>query len=158
MTTIKRCTSPEQAGWLALRMALWPADSSEHLPEMRDCCAQPARYAQFLAYSDTGEAQGLVEIALRSDYVNGTDSSPVGFLEGLYVAPGFRKQGIARLLVEKAQQWAREQGCSELASDALLDNTASHAMHLALGFAETERVVYFRKPLQTTDKDEKTCD
>ncbi|MEH6433441.1 aminoglycoside 6'-N-acetyltransferase [Massilia sp. DD77] len=147
MTIIKRCTSAEQAGWLALRMALWPAESSEHLPEMQDNCAQPERYAQFLAYSDAGEAQGLVEIALRSDYVNGTDSSPVGFLEGLYVAPGFRKQGIARLLVDKAQQWAREQGCRELASDALLDNTASQAMHLALGFEETERVVYFRKPL-----------
>ena len=100
-----------------------------------------------MAYSDAGEAQGLVEIALRSDYVNGTDSSPVGFLEGLYVAPGFRRQGIARLLVEKAQQWAREQGCREMASDALLENKASQDMHLALGFEETERVVYFRKPL-----------
>ena len=56
MTTIKRCTSPEQAGWLELRMALWPAESSEHLPEMQDCCAQPGRYAQFVAYSDAGEA------------------------------------------------------------------------------------------------------
>ena len=147
MTTIKRCTSPGQEGWLALRMALWPAESSEHLAEMQDCCAQPQRYAQFLAYSDAGEAQGLVEIALRSDYVNGTDSSPVGFLEGLYVAPDCRRQGIARLLVEKAQQWAREQGCSEIASDALLENKASQDMHLALGFEETERVVVFRKPL-----------
>ena len=147
MTTIKRCTSPEQAGWLELRMALWPAESSEHLSEMQDCCAQPGRYAQFVAYSDAGEAQGLVEIALRSDYVNGTDSSPVGFLEGLYVAPGSRRQGIARLLVEKAQQWAREQGCREMASDALLENKASQDMHQALGFEETERVVYFRKPL-----------
>ena len=147
MTTIKRCTSPEQAGWLELRMALWPAESSEHLPEMQDCCAQPGRYAQFVAYSDAGEAQGLVEIALSSDYVNGTDSSPVGFQEGLFVAPGSRRQGFARLLVEKAQQWASEQGCREMASDALLENKASQDMHLALGFEETERVVCFRKPL-----------
>lgn len=147
MTSIKRCTSPEQAGWLALRTALWPADSSEHLPEMRELCAQPDRYAQFVAYSEAGEAQGLVEIALRNDYVNGTETSPVGFLEGLYVLPDWRRQGIARALVDQAMRWAREQGCSEMASDALLDNTASHAMHLALGFEETERVVYFRKPL-----------
>ena len=52
MTAIKRCTSPEQAGWLALRIASWPADSSEHLPDMQDCCEQPGPYAQFLAYSD----------------------------------------------------------------------------------------------------------
>ena len=148
MSSIKRCTSPEQAGWLQLRMALWPADPAEHLPEMQELCAQAGRYAQFLAYSDVGEPQGLVEVALRSDYVNGTESSPVGFLEGLYVDPAFRRQGIAALLVNTAEQWAKERGCSEMASDALLENTASHAMHAALGFAETERVVYFRKPLE----------
>jgi aminoglycoside 6'-N-acetyltransferase I len=75
MTTIKRCTSPEQTGWLALRMALWPEEPAEHLPEMEDCCAQPERYAQFVAYFDLGEPQGLVDIALRN--VNGTDSSAV---------------------------------------------------------------------------------
>lgn len=151
MTSIKRCTTPEQAGWLALRMALWPAEDeeqgAEHLEEMRKLCAQPDRYAQFLAYSPPGEPQGLVEVALRSDYVNGTDSSPVGFLEGLYVAPSFRKQGIAAMLVAAAETWCREQGCTEMASDALLENTVSHAMHRALGFAETERVVYFKKSL-----------
>jgi aminoglycoside 6'-N-acetyltransferase I len=147
MSSIKPCTSAEQAGWLQLRMALWPADRAEHLPEMQELCEQPGRYAQFIAYSSAGEPQGLVEVALRSDYVNGTESSPVGFLEGLYVDPAFRKQGIAALLVETAEQWVRKQGCTEMASDALLDNTTSHAMHCALGFEETERVVYFRKPL-----------
>jgi len=128
-------------------MALWPADRDEHLPEMQEQCAQPERYAQFIAYSNAGEPQGLVEAALRSDYVNGTDSSPVGFLEGLYVDPACRKQGIARQLVHAVEQWAREQGCTEIASDALLENTTSHAMHMSLGFEETERVVYFRKPI-----------
>lgn len=151
MTSIKRCTSAEQAGWLALRMALWPAERDEHLEEMRELCAQAKRYAQFLAYSSLGEPQGLVEVALRSDYVNGTDSSPVGFLEGLYVDPAYRRQGIAAQLVAVAEKWCREQGCTEMASDALLENTVSHAMHGALGFEETERVVYFRKPLVKQD-------
>lgn len=148
MSSIKPCTSVEQPGWLQLRMALWPADRSEHLPDMQELCAQPERYAQFVAYSEAGEPQGLVEVALRSDYVNGTETSPVGFLEGLYVDPACRRQGIAALLVQTAEQWAMKQGCSEMASDALLDNTTSHAMHAALGFQETERVVYFRKPLK----------
>jgi aminoglycoside 6'-N-acetyltransferase I len=147
MSSIKPCTSVEQAGWLQLRMALWPADRVEHLQEMQELCAQPARYAQWIACSQLGEPQGLVEVALRSDYVNGTESSPVGFLEGLYVDPAFRKQGIAAMLVKTAEQWVKEQGCTEMASDALLDNTASHAMHRALGFQETERVVVFRKLL-----------
>ncbi len=148
MSSIKRCSSVEQPGWLQLRMALWPADREEHLLEMRKLCEQPGTYAQFIAYAASGEPQGLVEVAVRTDYVNGTDSSPVGFLEGLYVDPACRQQGIAALLVRTAEQWAREQGCSEMASDALLDNSASHAMHLALGFEETERVVYFRKTLK----------
>jgi aminoglycoside 6'-N-acetyltransferase I len=147
MSSIKRCNTVDHPGWLQLRMALWPANRAEHLPEMQELCGQPGRYAQFVACSRSGAPQGLVEVALRSDYVNGTESSPVGFLEGLYVDPAFRKQGIAAVLVKTAEQWAREQGCSEMASDALLDNTASHAMHQALGFEETERVVYFRKPL-----------
>jgi len=148
MSSIKACTSVEQAGWLQLRMALWPADRADHLLEMQELCAQAHRYAQFVAYSDTEEPQGLVEVALRSDYVNGTESSPVGFLEGLYVDPSYRKQGIAARLVKAAEQWVKSQGCTEMASDALLENTASHAMHRALGFAETERVVYFRKLLE----------
>lgn len=147
MSSIKPCTSLEQAGWLQLRMALWLSNKADHLQEMRELCAQAGRYAQFVAYSALGEPQGLVEVALRSDYVNGTDSSPVGFLEGLYVDPAFRKQGIAAMLVNMAEQWTREQGCTELASDALLENTSSHAMHRVLGFEETERVVYFRKRL-----------
>jgi len=147
MSSIKACTSVEQAGWLQLRMALWPAERSEHLSEMQELCAQAARYAQFIAYSSLGEPQGFVEVALRSDYVNGTASSPVGFLEGLYVDRAWRRQGIAALLVKAAERWARQQGCREMASDALLENTDSHAMHRALGFEETERVVYFRKLL-----------
>lgn len=147
MSSIKRCLSMEEPGWLQLRMALWPDDPANHLQEMQELCEQPGRYAQFIACAASSEPQGLVEVAVRTDYVNGTDSSPVGFLEGLYVDPVFRKQGIAGLLVQAAAQWAREKGCKEMASDAALENTASHAMHLALGFQETERVVYFRKQL-----------
>lgn len=141
------CTSPDQSGWLALRQALWPDDAALHLADMAELCAAPRRYAQFLALSDDGRALGLLEMALRVDYVNGTDSSPVAFLEGIYVVPEARGQGVARALVAEAERWASEQGASEFASDAALDNLASHAMHRALGFEETERVVFFRKRL-----------
>lgn len=83
-----------------------------------------------------------------ADYVNGAESSPVAFLEGIYVAPDARRRGVARNLVVEAERWATSKGCKELASDARLENTASHAMHAALGFVETERVVFFKKALQ----------
>jgi aminoglycoside 6'-N-acetyltransferase I len=145
MGMIERCTSVEQAGWLELRQALWPQSRAEHVSEMSSLIASPNRFAQFVAYSTEGEAVGVVEAALRSDYVNGARSSPVAFLEGLYVVSEARGKGIAGRLVAAVCDWARSVGCSELASDALLENETSHAVHRALGFAETERVVFFRK-------------
>jgi aminoglycoside 6'-N-acetyltransferase I len=148
---IESCTSPDHRDWLSLRMALWPDhDAGSLLAEMKAFCADPARFAQFIALSAVREPQGFVEVSIRRDPVVGTTSSPVAFLEGIYVAPPFRRQGIARALVAKAAGWAVSRGCFEFASDAFLDNTASHAMHRALGFAETERVVYFRKDLRNS--------
>jgi aminoglycoside 6'-N-acetyltransferase I len=145
---IQRCASLEQPGWLALREALWPQGSrDEHRAEMKLFLSDPHRYGQYVAYSSTGEAVGLAEVSLRSDYVNGTCASPVAFLEGLYVVPNARRAGVARALVAVACEWAAERACGEIASDALLANDESHAVHRALGFAETERVVFFRKPL-----------
>lgn len=145
---IKGCTSPQHPGWLELRQALWPHDEANvHLEEMSRFCAEPMRFGQFIAIADDGTPQGFIEIALRTDYVNGTDSSPVAFLEGIYVAPHARRQGVAKVLVQAAERWALERGSVEFASDAAIDNETSHAMHLALGFAETQRVVYYRKML-----------
>ena len=146
---IERCLTVEQDGWLALRTALWPhCDRSEHLGDMSAFCASPGRFAQFVAYDGSRKAVGLVEAALRSDHVNGTRSSPVAFLEGIYVVPEARLQGIARALVAGVEQWAASVGCTEFASDARLENEASHAMHRRLGFTETSRVVYFLKALK----------
>jgi aminoglycoside 6'-N-acetyltransferase I len=114
---------------------------------MAEHIASPQRFADFITYSPGGAAVGLAEAELRTDYVNGTTTRPVAFLEGIYVVPEARRQGVAASLVNAVCLWARERGCRELASDALLENERSHAMHRALGFEETERVVFFRKPL-----------
>lgn len=113
---------------------------------MRSYVADRRRYASFLACS-AADAIGLAEVSLRSDYVNGTESSPVAFLEGLYVVPHARRAGVAAALVAAACDWGRRAGCREMASDALLDNSTSQLVHRALGFEETERVVYFRRKL-----------
>lgn len=138
--------APDDRGWMALRSALWPGVSeAEQAVGMADALAR-GHYVR-LAVSPGGSAVGFVEASKRVDYVNGTSTSPVAFLEGLYVVPGARRQGIARALVESVAEWALRQGCSELASDALLGNSTAHAAHRALGFEETERVVYFRRAL-----------
>lgn len=142
------CNSVEDAGWLAMRQALWPEGTqAEHIEEMRDLLADSKRYGQFIALDQHREPAGFIEAALRYDYVNGTETSPVAFIEGIYVKPSCRSQGFARQLVDAVIGWARAQGCVELASDTQLENVVSQDVHKALGFVETERVVYFRKCL-----------
>jgi aminoglycoside 6'-N-acetyltransferase I len=147
--TIRRCLSHEQPGWVDLREALWPHCAREvHLTEMSYLIAEPERYVQFIAYEKRRLPVGLVEASLRSDHVNGTASSPVAFLEGIYVDPAYRRKGVASHLVKVVAEWAVASGCKELASDAALNNELGHIMHKALGFQETERVVFFRKALR----------
>lgn len=148
MIRIQPGASAPLCGWLQLRQALWPdCPPDEHQVEIQQMLGEPQRYGCWLACAENGEAVGLAEAALRHDYVNGTDSSPVVFLEGIYVAPGQRRQGIARQLIEQVSQWGRQSGCVEIASDTSLDNQLSQTLHRALGFEETERVVYFKKRL-----------
>jgi aminoglycoside 6'-N-acetyltransferase I len=135
--------------WAELRVALWPHHSLEYhraelglafLSESGDAVA-------FIARNAANEAVGFAEATLRRDYVNGCSSSPVLFLEGIYIRPVDRRKGIARLLCNAVADWGKSLGCVEFGSDAPIENSASHALHTALGFEETQRVVFFRKPL-----------
>jgi aminoglycoside 6'-N-acetyltransferase I len=143
---IETATIETLEDWLELRQALWPRAEDEHRAEAQAALASPDAIT-FLARDDQGRAIGFAEATLRRDYVNGCTTSPVGFLEGIYVKEPNRKQGVARALVQAAEEWTRGRDCSELASDAWIDDSNSHNMHAALGFSETERVVYFRKNL-----------
>lgn len=146
--SIEPCESPEQPGWLALRKALWPgARDADHLAEMALFVTEPLRFAQFIVYTPSRQAVAFVEASVRHDCVNGTSSSPVVFLEGLYVEPAHRRGGMAAALVARVAAWGTERGCREFASDTAIDNAPSQAVHKALGFQETERVVYFRRDL-----------
>jgi aminoglycoside 6'-N-acetyltransferase I len=152
--TVQPLQSMADADWLHLRRALWPhCRDDEHLAEMASSIAAPQRYAQFIARAEVNkapEALGFAEASLRSDYVVGTETSPVAFLEGLYVVAGARRQGVARALVTAVIGWARQRGCRELASDTQLANQQSQQVHAHLGFEETERIVCFRMALANT--------
>jgi aminoglycoside 6'-N-acetyltransferase I len=146
--TIERCSTLDQPGWLEFRLALWPdATADDHRGYMAISLAQPERFLQLMMYDTQRVPIGFIEGSIRSDYVNGTETSPVGFVEGVYVVPAWRRRGVARQLFAAIGDWARARGCRELASDALLENEASQRAHAALGFQETERVVYFVRKL-----------
>ena len=103
--------------------------------------------SELLAFLDGEETPiGFIELALRN-VVDGCLSSPVAYLEGIYVAPTKRGGGIARAMFSYARGWATAQGCTELASDAELENTAAQRFHEHLGFKETYRTVQYKMNL-----------
>ena len=113
--------------------------------EFAELIAKPDA-AFFLAYAEE-TAVGFAQCQLRYDYVEGTETSPVGYLEGIYVADGYRKQGFARELLQACEAWAKAKGCREFASDCELDNAKSLQFHLNMGFEEANRIICFTKKL-----------
>ncbi|HYE73414.1 MAG TPA: aminoglycoside 6'-N-acetyltransferase [Blastocatellia bacterium] len=131
--------------WLRMRCALWPEGSrEEHASELDDWLA--AGNAVFVSPREEGGLQGFVEVSIRN-YAEGCETNHVGYVEGWYVDEDRRKQGVGRTLIAAAEDWARAQGCTEMASDALLTNTISHQAHERLGYIEQERIVCFKKML-----------
>ena len=129
---------------LALR--LWPEHSAEEMEAEFDELLANGECAVFI-FEQGGEAVGFAQCQLRHDYVEGTDSSPAGYLEGIYVAEPYRNQRIASALLAACEDWAREKGCTEFASDCELTNTDSLRFHLAVGFTEANRIICFTKKL-----------
>ena len=137
---------PEDVDTLGeLGYLLWPHHGAGELAaEFAETMADPDA-AFFLALD--GEAVGFAQCGLRRDYVEGTQSSPVGYLEGIFVKESHRGRGCARALLSACKDWAREKGCREFASDCEIDNEASLRFHLAVGFAEAGRIICFTSKL-----------
>jgi len=137
----------DEPEWLRMRIALWPRHSAEDLRSgIQSILANPQREAVFIAETPDGGLCGFVEVSLKES-APGCSTSPVGYLEGWYVDPDRRQQGVGRQLVEAAENWAREHGCQEMASDTWSDNAVSRGAHASLGFEEAEVLAHFRKRL-----------
>ncbi|WP_092423289.1 aminoglycoside 6'-N-acetyltransferase [Alloyangia pacifica] len=146
---IRIATPADIEAWAKLRAQLWEDTSlDEHRTEIAAMLSKPrTEWAAFLGVDGEAELCAFAEAALRWDHVNGCDTTPVAFLEGIFVRPEHRQRGLGTRLLQNVRSWARDAGCSELGSDAALANTRSHAFHAAAGFEETERVVFFRMRL-----------
>jgi len=143
---IRRRQQGDDAEWLRMRCAVWPGDPVAHREEIAQLAARPESAVLVAVRPDGRRLAGFAEVGTRP-YADGCDTSPVAYLEGWYVDADVRGQGIGAALVHAAEAWARECGYQEFASDALLDNIDSQRAHEALGFAEVERAVRYRKPL-----------
>lgn len=143
---IIRATENDLPCAAALARELWPGHTQAELEKELAPLARGEGGALFLLCLE-GQPCGFAQCQLRHDYVEGTSSSPVGYLEGLYVRPGQRGKGWGRALVRRCEDWARGEGCLEFASDCGLDNAGSLAFHLKAGFSEAGRIICFAKRL-----------
>jgi aminoglycoside 6'-N-acetyltransferase I len=144
--TIRRATLEDKSDWLRMRLLLWIYSTAPEIePELDTILTDPGQ-AVFIASAPDGRRVGFVEAATRN-YGEGCKTSPVGYIEGWYVDEDLRGLGIGRRLVETAEEWARQKGYQEMASDTWLENDASIYAHLKMGYEEVERLVHFVKRL-----------
>jgi aminoglycoside 6'-N-acetyltransferase I len=134
--------------WSRMRTALWPNTSEAHLDEIAQFFAGQLQepLAVLLAYENDETPLGFIELNIRT-YAEGCKTNRIGYVEGWYVEPHARRRGIGRALFAAGENWARAQGCTEMASDIELDNEVSFVAHRALGYEETDRIICFRKDL-----------
>ena len=146
--TVRPLRETDLEEWLRLRKKLWDeTGDDDQRSEMVDILDHFDE-SQYVLFAQTGDGQlaGFLEVSIRP-FVEDCHTDHVGYLEGWYVEAAWRRRGVGKALVTAAEAWARAQGCTEFASDALLDNKISEAAHLALGFEETEQIRCFKKNL-----------
>jgi ribosomal protein S18 acetylase RimI-like enzyme len=133
-----------------LRHALWPEATYDELlsdtDKIFDGVASSLPLVDFVA-QEGARVVGFVEVGLRSHANHCDPTLPTGFIEGWFVEAATRRRGIGRALIGAAEEWARRQGCKEMASDALVDNELSQLAHERLGFEVANRCTDFRKAL-----------
>ena len=130
---IRKAAVADRASLAKLAAKLWESHSEEELSAEISGLLLLTGAAFFLAEED-GQPVGFAQCQLRHDYVEGTDSSPAGYPEGIFTEEAFRRKGIAAALLVRYESWAKEKGCTEFASDCELLNETGIRFHKTLGF------------------------
>lgn len=129
-----------------LALLLWPGEDYDTMEKEMLRYQEDSTAELFICEVDN-QVVGFAHVQLRYDYVEGTVSTPVGYLEGIYVKETFRKQGIARKLVSVCEDWSRFMNATEFASDVELTNESSARFHEKIGFKEANRIICYAKKL-----------
>ena len=142
---IRRAVHDDKNDWFRMRKGIWPEAPDEYLGFDMDEILESEQDAVFFGLIEN-QPVGLIEARIR-DFAEGCETSPVGYVESWFVQADQRGRGMAAALMQAAENWARDKGCTEIASDTWLDNEAGIRAHLKLGYSEVERLVHFVKQL-----------
>ncbi|MCF6464787.1 GNAT family N-acetyltransferase [Clostridium sp. Cult2] len=146
MKHIEEITKENFNQWVKMALALWPDNEENELKDEFHKMLSSKKEQAFI-YKLDDEYIGFTNLSIRSDYVEGSSSSPVGYVEGIYVRTEYRNNGIAKELITKGEEWAKEKGCTQMGSDIELDNHISYKFHQKVGFKEANRIICFIKDI-----------
>jgi aminoglycoside 6'-N-acetyltransferase I len=143
---IREMTISDAPALAAIALKIWDSDDKDELEQEFINMTHDKESTCFIKFIDD-KAIGFANASLRHDYVEGCEMSPVAYLEAIYVDEEHRLLGYAKDLVNRCEEWGREHGAKEFASDCILTNTASYKFHIAIGFNEVNRIICFKKDI-----------
>ncbi len=135
------------ADWLEMALALWPEEKPDELQDVLSDLMLSPNHKNFICIADNDQPIAFANFSIKNDYIEGSETNRVGFVEGIYVKPEYRGQGIGRQLLKLGETWASAQGCTEMGSDAYITNTESRLFHKKSGFREAGEIVCFIKKI-----------
>lgn len=143
---IKKAKKKDSKILAKMAVKIWEDNNiADFVKEFEDFADDPNMHS-FIKYVDD-KPVGFANVSIRYDYVEGCETSPVGYLEGIFVEDEYRKNNYARDLVKACETWVKDKRIKEFASDCTLTNKDSLAFHLAIGFEEVNRIICFKKEL-----------
>lgn len=132
---------------LAMSQKLWTKYKKSELEHLLHTSFVLKKNKVLLAKTAEGMSIGFSIFSIRTDYVEGADQSPTGYLEGIFVVPDYRNMGISKQFIQQGEKWCKEQGCTQLGSDTWLSDKAAQAFHKQVGFWEEDKLVHFLKKI-----------
>ena len=143
---VRKATADDNRILAEMAVLMWDSHTVDALASEFEETLKDEHSAFFIKYTNSMPV-GFAQCGLRTDYVEGTETTPVGYLEGIFVKADYRKCGYAKELLRACEMWAKDMGCTEFASDCELDNVDSLKFHMAAGFEEANRIICFKKTL-----------
>ncbi|MDD7339597.1 MAG: GNAT family N-acetyltransferase [Eubacteriales bacterium] len=143
---IREMTISDAPALAAMAIKIWDSDDKDELEQEFIDMTHDKESTCFIKFIDA-KAIGFANASLRHDYVEGCETSPVAYLEAIYEDKEYRLLGYAKDLVNRCEEWGREQVTKEFASDCILTNNDSYKFHTAIGFKEVNRIICFKKDI-----------